>query len=234
MTARQLAEELHVVPSTISQWINGKRKPHVKDIERLEAKLGTNGYLKRQLKYVSRETSPEWFEWRSVEEEAGEFLVYETLVIPGLLQTPAYAQAILPSDKVEERLERQQIFDQDAPPFFEALLDESTLYRKVGTAGTMAEQLSRLLELIGRELIIRIVPLSAGLARLTLPFVLATVDGGKQVAFLDGPLRGQITEEPSDIAELRRCWAQAGAAALSQSDSIDLIQRTVKERWSTT
>jgi hypothetical protein len=82
-----------------------------------------------------------------------------------------------------------------------------------------------------RELIIRIVPFSADITRLTLSFVLATVEDGRQVALLDGPLRGHITEKPHDIAELRRFWGQTGAAALSQQDSIDLIQETIKERW---
>jgi transcriptional regulator with XRE-family HTH domain len=235
ITGRQLAAELHVVPATVSHWINGKRTPHVKDVERIEERLGTNGYLKRQLlKWVSRETSPEWFEWRGVEEDASELLAYETRVIPGLLQTLTYARTILPSeDLVEQRMDRQRIFDRDCTPLYETLLDESTLYRKVGNAQVMAEQLKHLIELARRDdIAVRIVPLDANINRFTHTFILATVDSGKQVAYLDSALVGRITERPADIMELRRFWVRSGAEALSQPASIDLIKKIIKERWS--
>ncbi|TDD65110.1 helix-turn-helix domain-containing protein [Actinomadura rubrisoli] len=231
MTGRELAEMLNVVPSTVSNWINGKRTPHVDDIERIEDKLGTNGYLRRDLKWVQREISPEWFEWRGVEEDSTTLLTYETRVVPGLLQTPEYARTILPAEKAEERRDRQGIFEHDVTPFFEALIDESILYRKVGTAEIMTEQLGRLIA--SRDQIVRVVPFSADIKRFTLSFVLATLDSGKQVAYLDSALRGRITERPSDIAELWRFWGEAGAAALSQEASIDLIHRTIEDRWST-
>jgi hypothetical protein len=95
----------------------------------------------------------------------------------------------------------------------------------------MAEQLTHLVEVASRDLIVRIVPFAADITRLTLSFVLATVDGGKQVASLDSPLRGQLTERPDDIAELRRFWGHTGAEALSQQASIGLIKKTISERW---
>jgi hypothetical protein len=70
--------------------------------------------------------------------------VYETRVVHGLLQTPAYAETILPPEKVAQRLARQQVFDRGTPPFFEALLDESVLYRKLGNPEIMADQLTHL------------------------------------------------------------------------------------------
>ncbi|MGH3242315.1 MAG: helix-turn-helix domain-containing protein [Spirillospora sp.] len=63
-TGRELADALNVVPSTVSNRVNGKRTPHVDDVERIEKRIGTNGYLLRNLKWVRREISPEWSEWR--------------------------------------------------------------------------------------------------------------------------------------------------------------------------
>lgn len=57
VTGRELAEYLNVVPSTVSNWINGKRTPHVDDVERIEKRIGTNGYLKWNLTWVQREIS---------------------------------------------------------------------------------------------------------------------------------------------------------------------------------
>jgi transcriptional regulator with XRE-family HTH domain len=234
-TQETLAREAHVSRSVLAKWETGERPPKdLGDLGRCEAKLGTRGILKRLLKdWVSREISPEWFEWMVVEESATEMLTHEVMLIPGLLQSLSYAQTILPNENMlEQRLERQQIFERGSPPFYEALLDESVLCRRVGGPEIMAEALTHLVTMAGRDdIIVRIVPLSANLTRFAYPFVLATVESGKQLAYIQGALRGRILEGPADIAELRRLWARYGAEALSQQDSIDLIQKTINERW---
>jgi transcriptional regulator with XRE-family HTH domain len=234
-TQETLAQETHVSRSVIAKWETGERPPKdLDDLARCEEKFGTRGILKRLLKeWVSREISPEWFEWLEVEENATELLTHEIMLVPGLLQARAYAQAILPNENLlEQRLERQQIFEHGSPPFYEVLLDESVLYRKVGTPEIMAESLSHLVTMAGRDdIIIRVVPLCANVTRFAYPFVLATVESGKQLAYIQGALRGRILEGPADITELRRLWARFGAEALSQRDSIDLIQKTINERW---
>jgi transcriptional regulator with XRE-family HTH domain len=234
-TQETLALEAHVSRSVIAKWETGERLPKdLGDLARCEAKLGTRGMLKRLLtEWVSREISPEWFEWLEVEEYAIELLTYEIMLIPGLLQSRSYARTILPNENLlEQRLERQQIFERGTPPFYEALLDESVLYRKVGSPEIMAEALSHLVTMAGRDdVIVRVVPLSADLTRFAYPFVLATVESGKQAAYIEGALRGRILEGPADIAELRRLWARFGAEALSRQDSLELINETIKKRW---
>jgi hypothetical protein len=116
--------------------------------------------------WASLEVSPEWLEWLEVEEHATELLVYETRLVHGLLQTPAYAETILSPEKVGQRLARQQVFERGTPPFFEALLDECVLHRKVGSPEIMVDQLTHLVEMASSDLIIRIVPFDADLARL--------------------------------------------------------------------
>jgi transcriptional regulator with XRE-family HTH domain len=234
---RQLAEAINVVPSTVSQWESGKRTPHLKDVERIEEVLGTNGYLKRLLiKWVSREISPEWLEWLGVEETATELLWFEENVIPGLLQTEDYARAVLPDEAlVSQRLERQQLLEQGNPPTLQVLLDESVLYRKIGSAKIMADQLNHLADMAEREdVFIHIIPFSAdACAKFTGPFILATTVEGNQVAYQDGALRGSIMESPADLAAFRRKWARFMADALPARESIELIRKTVSERWPT-
>jgi transcriptional regulator with XRE-family HTH domain len=227
--------DVHVSASLIAHWETGRAMPKLKDLEDCEKVLGTNGYLKRLLlDWVSLEVSPEWLEWLDVEEHATELLTHENMLIPGLLQTPAYAQTILPPELVEQRLERQQIFETGSPPFYEVLLDESILYRKVGTPDIMAGALAHLVEMSTRDdIIVRIVPFSVNVTRFAYPFVLATVESGKQAAYIQGALRGRILERPDEIAELRRVWGRYGALALPEHESIDLIRQMIKERWST-
>lgn len=226
--------DIHVSTSLIAHWETGRATPKLRDLEDCEKVLRTNGYLTRLLfEWVSLEISPEWLEWLDVEENAGELLTHENMLIPGLLQTPAYAQTILAPELVERRLERQQLFERGTPPFYEALLDESILYRKVGSPEIMAEALSHLVEMSARDdLIVRIVPFTANVTRFAYPFVLATVESGQQLAYIEGALRGRIVERPDEIAQLRRLWGRYGALALPEHESIDLIQQMIKERWS--
>ena len=92
----------------------------------------------------------------------------------GLLQTPAYARAILASwwldtdgdieAKLAARTGRQAILDRDDPPDLCALLDESVLHRCIGSAAIMAGQLEHLTQAARRpNVTIQLVPEQAGL-----------------------------------------------------------------------
>src|SRR5699024_12445705 len=78
------------------------------------------------------------------EAEASFIRTYEPQVIPGLLQTPEYAEALLRSGqaheddaiaaRVDARMHRQQILHRHEPPTFWAIIDEAALRRVVGSA----------------------------------------------------------------------------------------------------
>ncbi|MGI5165412.1 helix-turn-helix domain-containing protein [Spirillospora sp. CA-253888] len=99
---------------------------------------------------------------------------FQPLVLPGLLQTSAYAEEIItsvrpefPADKVadlvEVRMRRQEIFDRDDPPQTSFVIDEAAIRRKVGGAVVMRAQLAHLLEMAQRPSVtIEIVPIDSG------------------------------------------------------------------------
>jgi hypothetical protein len=81
---------------------------------------------------------------------------FELGSVPGLLQTEAYARALIratrPHDRdadverlVMARLERQEIMTKDNPPLLWYVLDESVLHRIVGSRAVMAEQIDQLI-----------------------------------------------------------------------------------------
>jgi transcriptional regulator with XRE-family HTH domain len=236
MKGRDLAEAMHVVPSTVSQWLNGKRKPHHKDVERIEQLLGTNGYLGRYLQeWLPREVAHEWLDrWIEIEARATQMLWFEPSLVPGLLQTERYAQAVLSNEEeVAARLDRQKILDDDNPPIFVALLDESVLHRKVGDAAVMYEQLTHLAEMAERDNVrIHILPLAAdACAKINGPFVIASFDGN-EVAYLDNAITGEVVEGRAEIARIRGMWELLRSDALPKDESIKLIKK-VAEEWKT-
>jgi hypothetical protein len=109
-----------------------------------------------------------------LEAEAISISDYGLGVIPGVLQTPDYAHAMVRAaiptwvpeiveQCVEGRMIRQQLLFSEHPPRFEAVVDESVLHRAVGSPAIMKAQLKRLLELCDLPSVtIRVIPYDAG------------------------------------------------------------------------
>ncbi|MCF6522922.1 helix-turn-helix transcriptional regulator [Streptomyces sp. JJ36] len=107
-----------------------------------------------------RDVLPPWFSlYVSLEESAALIRAYEPHCVPGLLQTPDYARALLrvgfpgaPAEELDRRvalrMERQALLHRPSPPRFWAVVDETVLRRPVGGARVMREQLDRLSELV--------------------------------------------------------------------------------------
>ena len=91
------------------------------------------------------------------EDEARSISNYQSLFVPGLLQTEDYARAVirgtLPHASPEEvenrvlaRMGRQALLTRDDPPRLWAIMDEAAARRQVGGRQVMAAQLARLAE----------------------------------------------------------------------------------------
>jgi transcriptional regulator with XRE-family HTH domain len=102
---------------------------------------------------------PEHSAYYYAEAEAQSVWNWEPQVVPGLLQTPEYARAVIQlwptmfpgpqreaDRRVEARVIRQQLLIRDPPLELTAVIDESVLRRRFGSAAVMAAQLTRLIE----------------------------------------------------------------------------------------
>ena len=100
---------------------------------------------------------------------------FQPALVPGILQTEAYAQEILDTwqqeldpevraARVQARLRRRAtVFDRPDPPYYLLILDESVVWREVGGPKTMAEQLELVLQLASNARIqVRILPFREG------------------------------------------------------------------------
>jgi hypothetical protein len=108
------------------------------------------------------ELVPDWFQQLiGLERDAHLIRNYETQVVPGLLQTPAYAQAVVrsghrlaPAQEIERRvalrLERQERMFRPGAPVLWAVVEEGVLHRPVGGHEVMRDQLTYLLETLRR------------------------------------------------------------------------------------
>jgi transcriptional regulator with XRE-family HTH domain len=192
--------------------------------------------------------TPKWFDlYLGLESGAKELFMYNTIVVPGLLQTREYAMAVLRGnpDLNEEqvaqgadlRVGRQQILDREPEPVrFWTVLDESVLYRKRGDAAVMRGQLEHLIEMSKRPRVdIQILPLDAG------PTV--ALDGGNFLVMRFPPemegdpglvhlellTGGHYVEKPDEIAQYQRALTRLHAMAANQKASRGMIERAMKE-----
>ncbi|MEU3577757.1 helix-turn-helix transcriptional regulator [Streptomyces globisporus] len=123
----------------------------------------------------SDKLKPDFQERLTLESDAVRIYAYQSVVVPGLLQTDAYAEAVIRgtgskrmSDEevrtlVDLRLARQAIFDRDDAPQYLCILDESVLHRQVGGPAVTAAQLRNLVEVSDRPgIAVQVIPYSQG------------------------------------------------------------------------
>lgn len=183
--------------------------------------------------------TPDWLDrWRTIESQATALNWFELFVVPGLLQTPAYADAILRAGQtyldveaqVQARLERQRVLTRDDPPMFVAVLGENVLHRPLGGPQVMHDQLMHLVELSELPTVaVHVVPYEVGAyAGLTGPFVIALVDGD-EVVYQDAALSGHVMENAKDVVVFKRMWESLRSDALPRAASLDLIVKVARQ-----
>jgi transcriptional regulator with XRE-family HTH domain len=246
LTRAAVAKSLYVSDSLIAAWETHRMLPRPEHLERLLPILGLSDILVRVIdELVAGEIPPEWLDkWLVVERRATSLLSFQPTVVPGLLQNEDYARAVLRAGRhdvadleemVAARLDRQKILTrEDSPPVFVAVLAESVLGQNVGGAKVMADQLLHLAAMAEQEnVIVQIVPSSAeACAGFLGPFVIATLDGGVELAYVDNQISGEVVERSHDVAALRRMFEVFRADALPRRQSIELIRRK-SEQWTT-
>lgn len=159
---------------------------------------------------------------------------YNSLVVPGLLQTESYMRASIRGsmpdlngasleDVVSTRLSRQKILSRDDPLSFDVILDEAALRREVGGPDVMGEQISEILKAIDRGLVqIAVIPFTAGShPGVNSDFVALQIGepSTPDVIFVEG-LAGHLRfDKPHDVARYQRVWKELGSHALTVEES---------------
>lgn len=179
-----------------------------------------------------------------MEERASVLRNWQPLLVPGLLQTEAYAREIIraarPGDgeaEVEQvvtaRMARQEIWQREdpPPPMFSVIFGEAVLRQLVGGADVMRRQFSHLIEAAANPRIsIQVVPFAtAAHPGLLGPFVVASFDDSPDAAYLDNALDGQVTERRKQVARVALLYETLAREALSPGASRELIARVIHE-----
>jgi len=172
-----------------------------------------------------------------LEAEAAYVSLYDTDLIPGLLQVEGYARAIFESgdpplepaaigQRIEARIRRQALLARDDGPVFHFVIDEGALRRLVGGAPVMRAQLARIIE-AGRlaKVTIQVVPLEIG-AHLGLGSNFTVLDFNKpevnDVVYVEGAVGNIYLESAADLERYRRIFSRLQSIALDPEGSAAL------------
>jgi hypothetical protein len=174
---------------------------------------------------------------------------YDTMLVPGLFQTPAYAEAViragepnLPESEIQPRIElrmvRQDVLTRRPPdsPAVWCVLDESVLHRRPARPEVLAEQLTHLVKLSELPNVhIQILPFTAtGIhAGMDGTFTILTFGpelvGDPGVAYTESRIHGTYYENAAEIQRYRETWSLVQLQALSPDESRAVMTRHAEE-----
>ncbi|TLF60646.1 helix-turn-helix domain-containing protein [Nocardia cyriacigeorgica] len=195
---------------------------------------------------------PEHFDvFVDLESSARALTWYEPELVPGIVQTPAYAgtliRSVYPDDspveherRVRLRMKRQAMITRKTKPVkVDILLRESALRGLVGSRKVMAAQLRHLADLAGLpNVTIRVLPFSAGfpMGVAVGPFVVLhpRSDGLTQVkeptvVYVESFTGDLYLEKPTTVQRYAEAYRTFQQAALDDAESKALLRRVAKE-----
>ncbi|HEY2578206.1 MAG TPA: helix-turn-helix transcriptional regulator [Streptosporangiaceae bacterium] len=178
-----------------------------------------------------------------LEAEASKLRAFELIYVPGLLQTEAYARALIQgglvvSDierRVAARMERQQLLERDDPAELWAIIDEAALTRPVGGPAVMREQLDKLIQAPERgNITIQVIRTAVG-AHPGMDGVFTMMDFPHPeffgpVVHLETATDGLYLEEPEEVGRYTLIFDHLRAIALSPGESALCLQG-IKEQF---
>ncbi|MFC9430971.1 helix-turn-helix domain-containing protein [Streptomyces sp. NPDC056987] len=181
--------------------------------------------------------SPVYADLISLEADAASVSTFEPLLIPGLLQTAAYARAVVgaimmnatPEEvtpRVEVRMARQSVLSRPEPLKLRAIIHEAALSARTPDVGVMRDQLQRLLDLaVYPHVRIQVLPLDAELHPGTAGgfTVLGFGQPGLDVVLLEHLESSLYIEQFAGVERYVEAYERLTASALPFDTSLSLI-----------
>ncbi|MFI0898894.1 Scr1 family TA system antitoxin-like transcriptional regulator [Streptomyces sp. NPDC020983] len=243
-TQDELAAEMGYAGSHVSAVETARKPPTLRFSQSSDRALGTGDKFERLWRELRNGALLEGFpEYVGYEGRAVEIRLYEIGIVPGLLQTPAYARVLADSavrrgaitqQYAEERLaflaERQEALARHRPPTVLVVMDESCVRRLVGGPEVMAEQLDQLVACAAKpSTVLQVIPFESGERRpFDLPVYLLTMPDRSMLAYAESQTRGHLDRETPSVLPMLGAYHQLQAEALSQADTVAMIQEIRK------
>lgn len=250
-TQEEIAELVEVDRTTVGKWERDESTPHPSQraayAEALGVTLSELAAMLSSMPPPDGEDSPEWLStYLGMEQSATDIRAHEPEVVYGLLQTPAYTEAVVRKvglagvsdayvrEAVRQREHRQQRV-RDGSLRLDVIQPEQALRVRVGDARVMAEQLAALAAQAEQpNVTVRVTTFDAGQheARRLDTFLIMAHPWGKPRVYIEGYGGGQLITDADEVAYFDEAFDQAARLALSPTGSVAFIRELANE-WET-
>jgi transcriptional regulator with XRE-family HTH domain len=255
LTCAQVGEALDWSGSKVNRMETGSGRIQPSDIDALCRFYATSDELREFLKSLARQAKvrgwwqvhgagvPEWFNiYIGLEQDASTFRQYQCELVPGLMQSEAYAGELhrtgahMSAEDIEKavrvRMERQAMLKRPDAPDAWFIVNEGALRHLIGDRSVMREQIERVLETAALPTVtLQVLPFDSGTYPVTGSFTMLGFPAPEDpdLVYRDGITDAVYLEGEHHVREYTRAFDGLRAAALSPQRSALLIESILKE-----
>jgi hypothetical protein len=234
---REFSDRTGIDPGQASRIENGKQPPSGKVADACDRVFpGRRGWF-REYYEESKSWVPAGFRsWAEYEDKAATLRVWSPTIVHGLLETASYARVMLAvypgvsdevvSARLASRMQRQQrVLLRADPPHAHVIVDEAALYRRVGSAEVMAEQMAHLLKLAALDHVrLQVMP------AVEHPCNVSEMIIADEAAYTESLAGGGTYTGAEMVARLGRLFATLAGECYRVSESRLIIER-MRDTW---
>src|SRR5690606_34924567 len=255
LTCAQVGQALDWSGSKVNRMETGSGRVQPSDVDALCRFYGTSDELREFLKSLAREAKtrgwwqvhgagvPEWFNiYIGLEQDASTLRQYQCELLPGLMQTEAYARELhttgahMSSEDIDRavrvRLERQEMLTRKDAPDTWFVVHEGAVRNVIGDRELMRDQLERVLDTMALPSVtLQVLPFDSGTYPVTGSFTMLGFPAPEDPDLVcrDGITDAVYLEGEHHVREYTRAFDGLRAAALSPQRSARLVESVVKE-----
>ncbi|AJP01939.1 XRE family transcriptional regulator [Streptomyces cyaneogriseus subsp. noncyanogenus] len=244
LTQVELGARVFVSGAYIGQFEQAIRKPQLDIAQRIDEVLQTDGIFERLCRKLidDRRYADYFAEVAELERLATKICEFAPTLVPGLLQTAAYARAVTIAanpfvtdeyveEKVTARLERARILKDATRPEYWVILHENALRVPVGGQAAMTQQLEHIARLMReRVAVVAVLPRAAGAhPSMGGMLTLMNFDDAPPVAYAETSFSGTVMDDPSVVTRAQRAYDLLRVAAVSPEASLALIESAAED-----
>lgn len=246
LTLEQLAEGSFRGVPFLSQIEHGERRMPLDLARHVDGKLGTDGFFERRCedaRKAKQSGHAEYFaDVAEMEPFAETIEEWAPMLVPGLLQTQAYASAViragmpwLPPETVSKqiaaRIKRAALWEREVRPAFWVILDESLIRRPLLAPEAMAEQLDQIARVVrSTQSVLQLLPETASAHPLMMGMIkVMAFPDAPPLVYTEGLHSGQLIDYPALVKDYRRSYDLLRAAALSPEASLARIDAAAED-----
>ncbi|MHC5260054.1 helix-turn-helix domain-containing protein [Streptomyces sp. UC4497] len=244
LTQVELGLRVFVSGGYIGQFEQAIRKPQLDVAQRIDEALQSDGIFERMWRSLidDHRYAGYFAEVVELERTATKICECAPTVVPGLLQTAAYARAVTIAanpfvtdeyveEKVAARRERADVLRDATRPEYWVTLHEGVLRTPVGGAAAMAEQLEHIAALMRQRAVwVAVLPYAVGAYALMGGMLqLMEFNDAPPVAYTETAFSGTLIDDPAVVKRAQRAYDLVRGDALPPEVALALIESAAED-----